>query len=57
MVKGVMTMCYLLVWMLALATPDKVRTCKCVGLWKVMCKCVGVGKVMCHCVGGMEGDV
>ena len=43
--------------MLALATPDKVQTCKCVGVWKVICKCVRVGKVMCQCVGGMERDV
>ena len=43
--------------MLALATPDKVRTCKCVGVWKVMCQCVGVWKVMCKCVGGRKGDV
>ena len=48
MVKGVMTMGYLLLWTLALSTPDKVQTCKCVGVWKVMCN-VGVGKVMCQC--------
>ena len=51
MVKGVTSMSYLPVWMLALVTPDKVQSCKCVGVWKVMCKCVGVGKVMCQCVG------
>ena len=51
MVKGVTSMSYLPVWMLALATPDKVQLCKCVGVGKVMCKCVGVGKVMCQCVG------
>ena len=48
MVKGVTTMGYLLLWTLALSTPDKVQTCKSVGVWKVMCN-VGVGKVMCQC--------
>ena len=35
-------------WSLALSTPNKVQTCKSVGVWKVMCN-VGVGKVMCQC--------
>ena len=51
MVKGVTSMSFLPVWMLARATSDKVQSCKCVGVWQVMCKCVGVGKVMCQCVG------
>ena len=46
--------------MLALSTPDKVHTCKSVGVWKVvcnvlvgkvMCQCEWVWKVMCRCVG------
>ena len=32
--------------MLALATPDKVQSCECVGVGKVMCKCVGVRNVI-----------
>ena len=28
-----------------------VKTCKCLGVWKVMCKCLGVWKVMCKCLG------
>ena len=39
---------YLLLWTLALSTPDKVQMCECVGVWKVMCN-VGVRKVMCQC--------
>ena len=59
MVKGVTTMGYLLLWTLALSTPDKVHTCKFVGVWKVMCnvvvgkvmsQCEWVWKVMCRCV-------
>ena len=46
MIKGVTKMGYLLLWTLALSTPDKVQTCKCVGVWKVMCN-----------MGGREGDV
>ena len=48
MVNGVTTMGYLMVWRLALSTPDKVQTCKSMGVWKVMCN-VRVGKVMCQC--------
>ena len=29
-------------WRLALVTPDMVKMCKCLGVWKVMCKFVGV---------------
>ena len=31
-------------------TPDMVKICKCLGVWKVMCKCLGVWKVMCQCL-------
>ena len=48
LVNGVTTMGYLMVWRLALSTPDKVKTCKSVGERKVMCN-VRVGKVMCQC--------
>ena len=57
MVNAVTTVGYL---MLALSTPDKVQTCKSVGVWKVMCnvrvgkvmrQCKWVWKVMCRCVG------
>ena len=37
--------------MIALATPEMVKMCKCVGVWKMMCKCVGVWKMMCKLVG------
>ena len=39
---------YLMLWRLALWTPDKVHTSKSVGVWKVMCN-VRAGKVMCQC--------
>ena len=48
MVNGVTTMGYLMLRRLALSTPDKVQTCKSVGVWKVMCN-VRLGKVMCQC--------
>ena len=48
MVNGVTIMGYLMLWRLALWTPDKVQTCKSVRVWKVMCN-VRVGKVMCQC--------
>ena len=60
MVNGVTTVGYLMLWRLALSTPDKVHTCKSVGVWKVMCnvrvgkvmrQCEWVWKVMCRCVG------
>ena len=60
MVNAVTTVGYLMLWRLALSTPDKVQTCKSVGVWKVMCnvrvgkvmrQCECVWKVMCRCVG------
>ena len=35
-------MSYLLPWKLDLATPEMVKMCKCVGVWKVMNKAMGV---------------
>ena len=35
-------MSYLLSWTLDPATPEMVKMCKCVGVWKMMYKSVGV---------------
>ena len=43
--------------MLALATLDKIQTCKCVRVWKVMCNCMGGMEGDVSMCGGMEGDV
>ena len=47
--NAVTTVGYLMLWRLALSTPDKVQTCKSVGVWKVMRQCEWVGKVMRQC--------